>query len=207
MEKNIPDNKNGKPLEYYGKQFRSMEPEKMSARSGFPYDSEASAFRLRFLSRDVLLSYPEMELRYADGDSITAPSIRILLSRAVMEGMKKPHGGEYLAYAQVPWGEVYLRQFTGRCVTRLAFSFGNKPDAFDRACTALGGVAASGADRAYTIEFLDGLYLRLLLWEPDDEFPPSAQILFSDNFPAMYTAEDMAVVGDVLISALKENSK
>ena len=38
----------------------------------------------------------------------------------------------------------------------------------------------------------------------DDEFPPSAQILFSDNFPAAFTqGEDMAVVGDVTIDMLK----
>ena len=203
MEKNIPDNKNGIPLEHYTQQFRSMEPETMSARSGFPFDSGLSAFRMKFLGREVLLRYPEMELSYADGEAITNPSIRILLARAVMEGMGKSAAGQYLAYAEVPWGNVYLQQFTGRCIMRLAFGFGFKLEQFEKACLALGGQAGSGADKVFTIEFLDGLFVKLLMWGPDDEFPPSAQILFSDNFPAMYTAEDMAVVGDVLISALK----
>ena len=51
-------------------------------------------------------------------------------------------------------------------------------------------------------------YLRFLLWEGDEEFPPSAQILFSDNFPlAFVQGEDMAVVGDVSIGVLKAMSK
>ena len=165
--------------------------------------SGLSAFRMKFLGREVLLRYPEMELSYADGEAITNPSIRILLARAVMEGMGKSAAGQYLAYAEVPWGNVYLQQFTGRCIMRLAFGFGFKLEQFEKACLALGGQAGSGADKVFTIEFLDGLFVKLLMWGPDDEFPPSAQILFSDNFPAMYTAEDMAVVGDVLISALK----
>ena len=203
MEKVIPDNKNGKPLEYYCRQFRAAKPGEMAARSGFPFDAAASAFRLRFLGREVLLSYPEMELQYADGEAISTPAVRILLARAVMEGMSKAFGGSFLAYAEVPWGNVYLRQFTGRCIMRLAFGFGSKLEAFEKACLALGGISCPGADKAFTIEFLNGLFVRLLVWGPDDEFPPSAQILFSDNFPAVYTAEDLAVVGDVLISALK----
>ena len=46
-----------------------------------------------------------------------------------------------------------------------------------------------------------------ILWEGDDEFPPSSQILFSDNFPVSFQAEDMAVMGDVIIGALKAFGK
>ena len=43
----------------------------------------------------------------------------------------------------------------------------------------------------------------MILWEGDEEFPPSSQILFSDNFPVSFQAEDMAVMGDVIIGSLK----
>ena len=46
--------------------------------------------------------------------------------------------------------------------------------------------------------------VRFLLWAGDEEFPPSAQILFSDNFPLCFKAEDLAVVGDVAIGTLKQ---
>mgnify|MGYP000594588565 CR=1 FL=1 len=35
----------------------------------------------------------------------------------------------------------------------------------------------------------------MILWEGDEEFPPSSQILFSDNFPVSFQAEDMAGYG------------
>ena len=47
----------------------------------------------------------------------------------------------------------------------------------------------------------------MILWEGDEEFPPSSQILFSDNFPVAFQAEDMAVVGDISINMLKALAK
>ena len=62
---------------------------------------------------------------------------------------------------------------------------------------------APGGDRAFDVPFLPGLTVRLLLWEGDEEFRPTAQILFSDNFSSAFSAEDIAVVGDVLLNAMK----
>ena len=36
-----------------------------------------------------------------------------------------------------------------------------------------------------------------------EEFRAAAQILFSDNFSSAFSAEDIAVVGDVLLNAMK----
>jgi hypothetical protein len=58
-------------------------------------------------------------------------------------------------------------------------------------------------DAGYRFEFLNGLYLSIILWAGDDEFPPSAQILFDDNFVFAFTAEDLAAVGEVVIDRLK----
>ena len=56
---------------------------------------------------------------------------------------------------------------------------------------------------AFDIPFINGLTVRLIVWEGDDEFPPSSQILFSDNFPNAFTAEDIAVTGDIILDAMK----
>jgi hypothetical protein len=56
----------------------------------------------------------------------------------------------------------------------------------------------------YRFEFMTGLFMSLLLWAGDDEFPPSAQILFDDNFVFAFTAEDLAAVAEAVITRLKE---
>ena len=48
------------------------------------------------------------------------------------------------------------------------------------------------------------LKLCFILWSGDEEFPPSAQILFSDNFPMAFVAEDVAYLGDVILDYMKQ---
>ena len=103
----------------------------------------------------------------------------------------------------MPWGEVYLRQFDGRCIKRLAFSYGNRLGDFKAIMEHIKAVAVKHGDIAYEVEIFPEYKVQMILWEGDDEFPPSSQILFSDNFPVSFKAEDMAVMGDVIIGSLK----
>ena len=45
--------------------------------------------------------------------------------------------------------------------------------------------------------------MSFLLWAGDEDFPPSAQILFDDNFPAAFTAEDLAAACGAAVDRLK----
>ena len=200
-EKNIPNNRTGIPLAHYRERFAAADPAELSAKSGLPY--EDGAFRFAFLSRPVELRWPEMTVRYIDDGAMAGDAVTILLSRLALEGAIVPGGGKMLAYTEMPWGTVYEAQFRGRCISRMAFTYGAQMQKFIDCCTALGGTAVKGGDAAFDLPFLPGLTVRLLLWEGAEEFPPSAQILFSDNFPAAFTAEDMAVVGDVILNGMK----
>ena len=204
MKKEIVDNKTGVPLEHYRKVYRECDPNEASRRSAVPYSEEQTAFKLTLLGRDVQLMHPELELRAADNGEVLAPNATILITRLVLEGKLEPFGGAYLAYNEMPWGDLYNSNFKGRCILRLAYGFGADLAKFEKACKALGAVPANVGDCSFDVEFIQGLYVRLILWAGDEEFPPSAQILFSDNFPAAWGAEDMAVVGDILIDALKK---
>ena len=45
--------------------------------------------------------------------------------------------------------------------------------------------------------------MQILVWEGDEEFPPNAQVLYSENFAEGFAAEDRVVAGDILISVIK----
>ena len=198
---NIPDNKNGIPLEIYRQQFETMDPEVMSARSGVAFDGKV--FKNVICARPVELSYPEMTATFTDTGEAAPANVTILLARLVMEGSFVAQTGGFLAYTEMPWGEVYSAQFNGRCIKRMAFSYGFDLDKFERACVGVGGIASGKGDKSFDVEFLKGFTLRLILWEGDDEFPPASQILFSDNFQFAFKAEDMAVVGDIVLNMMK----
>ena len=60
------------------------------------------------------------------------------------------------------------------------------------------------SDCGWELELMEGLTIQFLLWVGDDEFPPNAQILFSDNFRYAFTAEDLANVGDIVLNRMKK---
>ena len=69
----------------------------------------------------------------------------------------------------------------------------------------MGAQAVPHGDAGYQFELLPGYFVQILAWEGDEEFPPNAQIIYSDNFADAFAAEDRVVAGDVLISTIKEN--
>ena len=86
---------------------------------------------------------------------------------------------------------------------RLAFSYGNKLQHIQNVLEHLGAEKSTEGDCSYKLEFMNNLFIKFILWEGDDEFPPSSQILFSDNFAVSFAAEDLAVAGDIAINMMK----
>ncbi|WP_230397297.1 DUF3786 domain-containing protein [Novisyntrophococcus fermenticellae] len=208
------DSKERLPFEHYLKVYQDLKPEEISQRTGIPYDSETSTFRLRLMGVTYKITHPDYVVTHTDGEKIgwfpleQKTNARILVLRFLTSGTAAPSFGKFLTYREIPWGEVYFKQFHGRCILRLAYGFGNRTEQFEAIMDKIGGEKLDIGDASYEFEFLNELRLRMILWAGDDEFPPSAQILFSDNFPVAFNqGEDMAVVGDVSIDMLKELQK
>jgi hypothetical protein len=102
----------------------------------------------------------------------------------------------------MPWGEMYIKPYTGRVLSRAAFTFGTKLEKFRAACEKMGALPVKNGDAGYEFTLLGGYQIRLLVWEGDEEFPPNAQVLYSDNFADGFAAEDRVVAGDILISTI-----
>ena len=62
-----------------------------------------------------------------------------------------------------------------------------------------------GSDAGYQFDLVGGYAIQILVWEGDEEFPPNAQVIYSDNFAEGFAAEDRVVAGDILISTIKTN--
>ena len=69
----------------------------------------------------------------------------------------------------------------------------------------MGATAVKHGDAGFAFELVPGYRMQILMWEGDEEFPPNAQILYSDNFADGFAAEDRVVAGDILISTIKAN--
>ncbi len=209
LEHEKTNNKELVPLAHYLEQYRTASPAELAERTGIPYDAGRHVFRLSFYGREYEVGFPDFDVaclddRYGCAPLLEQNAAKILAVRYLLEGAAVQGTGKFLTYRDVPWGEVYYRQFNGRCMQRLAFGYGNRLDTFCRAMEAMGAQRVQAGDAGYQAEVFPGYYVQLLLWAGDDEFPPSSQILFSDNFPAAFHPEDLVVVCDVLLNTMKK---
>ena len=129
--------------------------------------------------------------------------MQTFLMRYLLEGRRAGESTRLLTFREMPWGEVYIQPFTGRCLTRAAFTFGTRIAAFRKGAEALGGQPTGHGDAGYLFELIGGYRMELIVWEGDEEFPPSSQILYTDTFADGFSAEDRVVSGDILITAIK----
>jgi hypothetical protein len=198
------------PLEYYSAKYRAIDPEEATIRTGCPFDAGRARFTIKTLGHTLYAAWPEFDLVPEDSGSCPGMlrdfAMQLLTMQFLISGVAAPSSGAFKAYRELPWGEVYDSNFTGRCIKRFAYGFGFKPEKFAKAAEELGGVKLELGDMSYDLPFLGGVICRLILWMPDEEFPPSAQFLFSDNTQLSFNAEALAGVGDVVISALKQKS-
>jgi len=204
------DNKERIPFEHYQEEYKKLNPAEVSERTGIPYDEENQEFTLRMMGQTYLISYPEFSVAKKDADETSYGALekeaaaKMIAIRFLKKGVAVKSTGKYLTYREVPWGEVYFRQFEGRCLMRLAFSYGSKMELFAEQMEKTGAKKLDLGDSSYELEFVNGYFVRFILWAGDEEFPPSSQILFSDNFPVSFEAEDLAVIGDLSIGTLKK---
>ena len=191
------------PFAHYEEQFRALVPEEAVARMGAKWDGKE--FYVNLLGREFAISHPDYAIRALDGGAIPPLPTQIFLLRYLQESRKFLWYGNWKTFREMPWGEMYIKPYTGRVLTRAAFTFSFKLAAFAAACEKMGATKLPHGDAGYQFELVPGFHIQILIWQGDEEFPPNAQVIYSDNFAEGFAAEDRVVAGDILISTIKAN--
>ena len=194
----IENHKEQVPFEHYEELFRKADAAEMAECTGAKWDGEK--FYVNLLGTEYQISHPE----YGIAPACVLPMQTFLL-RYLLECKAVSWNGEWKTFREMPWGELYIKPYTGRVLTRAAFTFGTRVEAFVSACEKMGATKLSHGDAGYEFCFIGGYKMRIMVWAGDDEFPPNAQVLYSDNFEQGFQPEDRVVAGDILISVIKAN--
>ena len=199
----IENNKEEVPFRHYCELFRDLDPAEAAVRCNVPYEN--GEFRVRLLDTEYLIAWPEFAIRTESGDGLALSKLpfQTFLMRGLLESKAAEVKEPTLTFREMPWGEVYIGPFTGRCLTRAAFTFGTRITAFRKGAEALGGEIQNHGDASYRFQLISGYTMELIVWEGDEEFPPASQILYSDTFTDGFSAEDRVVAGDILITAIR----
>lgn len=199
----VQNNKEEAPFAYYLEKFRALDPAEAAARCGVAF--EDGAFSVTLLGTAYRLAWPDYAITAAGGDGFALQSLpcQTFLLRFLLTGRAAERSTGFKTFREMPWGEMYIGPYTGRCLTRAAFTFGTRIEAFARACRQMGAREIAHGDAGFEFDVLGGYRMQLMVYAGDEEFAPSSQILYSDNFSAGFAAEDRVVAGDILISDIK----
>ena len=197
----IENHKEEVPFAHYEELFKALDPQEAAARTGAKWDGKE--FYVNLLGREFAISHPDYAIRALDEGKLPPLPTQTFLLRYLLESKTVAWSGEWKTFREMPWGEMYIKPYTGRVLTRAAFTFGTRVAAFRAAAEKMGAEPVKHGDAGYLFDLIGGYKMQILIWEGDDEFPPSAQILYSDNFAEGFAAEDRVVAGDILISTVR----
>ena len=200
----IENHKEEVPFAHYEEKFRTLEPVSVVERLK-TVKWENGEFTLTLLGREFAIAHPDYAIRALDGGNLPPLQVQTFLLRYLLESKDVSWGGQWKTFREMPWGEMYIKPYTGRVLTRAAFTFGTRVATFKAAAEKMGAEAVNHGDAGYRFDLIGDYQMQILVWEGDEEFPPNAQILYSDNFADGFAAEDRVVAGDILISTIKAN--
>lgn len=198
----VENHKEEIPFAHYENLFRALEPADALKRLG-GVKWNGKEFYVNLLGREYAIAHPDYAIRALDGGALPALPVQTFLLRYLLESRDVPWNGSWKTFREMPWGEMYIKPYTGRVLTRAAFTFGTRVEAFRAACGKMSAEPVPHGDAGFRFRLVGDYQMQILVWEGDDEFPPNAQVLYSDNFADGFAAEDRVVAGDILISTVK----
>ncbi len=200
----IENHKEEVPFAHYEEKLRSLDPADVTRRlKDVAWDGQE--FTLTLMGRTYAIAWPDYAIRALDGGKLPPLPTQTFLLRYLLESRDTLWMSTWKTFREMPWGEMYITPYTGRVLTRAAFTFGTRLAAFRAAAEKMGAQSLPHGDAGFQFDLIGGYQMQILVWEGDDEFPPNAQVLYSDNFAEGFAAEDRVVAGDILISTIKAN--
>lgn len=179
------------------------EPRNIAERAAVHYDPEKQEFAVPFLNQVHRVRYPSGEVYIPQGGDVSIVNkILILHYLANAEGV--PLHQKWISFKEIPGGQIYINPFHNRAIRPLIKLFGQDPRGLLKAGLALGGKEEKLGDVGVVIPVFPMVPVAYVIWEGDEEFDPSGNILFDESAPSYLPLEDYAVIAGTVVFELRK---
>ncbi len=176
------------------------------ARLGLPDPATTGgAIRLTVLGATLELRAPEFRAVAIGVGKPPKPADRLLALHYLLGELPLAPAGEWITFREFPGGRFYWNPFLARSVNPLVACIGNDLDLLRERLRRFAATVTPLADGGLhaTIRALGVIELRLAYRPGDDEFPPSAELLYDARARRLLCAEDaVALAGRFCIGLL-----
>ncbi len=156
--------------------------------------SDNGNVHLRAFGMDLILHQSDFQLIKADTGELAKPSDRILVLHYLLHDTPIALTGELSSFRGFPEGQFYWQPFLSRTVKPLIARIGNDLELLRKNLQRFDWEEFSMGDFGARIHAIGKLYITLVYHRGDDEFPPTADVLFDACITQVFVAEDVAVL-------------
>lgn len=187
-----------------------LQPEQAAHRAGgsyAPLTDGTGQFQLSFLGTIYHVDWPAGTARRAMDQAEADVAARLVLLHYLVTADGTPMASKWIAFRNLEGGLGYDAAFQGRASQPLAQAFGQDQGSFELAARLLFGERLRFGDAAFAFRALPHLWLAVVLYLADEEFPASANVLFDASASHYLATEDLAVLGGMLAGRLIKAAK
>ena len=188
------------------KELLQYDPEYIAQYSGVEIKKagdEIDALILNFLNRNIIISWPDMDISYETGDgeiSIQQQAFLLHYLNGACSSKCTEISGEWVSYQDIPDGRFYMDAFIKRAKDPLIKTFGFMAKKMvDIASQAYNAESLDLGDYSVKVNALPTVPVALLIWEGDEEFPPDGNLLFDKTISNILSAEDIATLAGIVV--------
>jgi hypothetical protein len=187
--------------------IQGMNLEERAKKAGANYEKGKGGEKitLHFFSEPYHIQFPQLEF-YSPSKKVVSLVTRILLLHYLIRADGYPLTGKWVAYKDILGGLLYAGVFARRVTEPLQRRFGKSAQSFKETGIRSGGEPVEIGDASFILRAFPYVPLQYVLWEGDEEFPPSVQLLFDASVDHYLTLEDMVVLGQVTTGRLINRS-
>lgn len=181
-----------------------MLPDEVAWKASVHYDLESRLFTVPFLGTKYFVSFPDGEITTEIKGEKVPMTYGVIILHYLIHAGGCPLTGRYITFKELPGGSIYVEPFNNRAIRPLLSVFGNRPHLLFEAGQRIGGVKAEVGDWAVTIKVLPMVPITFVIWEGDQEFLPSGNILYDASAICYLETEDYALLPGLAIFEMKK---
>ena len=193
-------------LDVLRSEIQATQPGRLAVNCGGTLENQH--IRLTYWGQAVGISWPDLKARkLSDGSECSVYDAGMLLYY-LREADGTPLADRWIGYRELPGGSFYSQAFQGYSGDRLARTYGEQPQAYEKAAHGLDGVSLTGLPGvAFAFLPLPRLRLAAILYPGDDEFAARASVLFDAAASHYMTTDGLALLGAGLVGRLIQVGK
>jgi hypothetical protein len=189
-------------------QLAGLPLEECLAKADLVFSEKGAAYAIQIPSFDetIGLEIPGFSFTSSKSSNVTLTA-KIIMLHYIIHASGVPLMGELAPYEDVPGCRPYAPVFERRVTKPLLSAFGFDRDAFARAGNSLRGKVEEFGDASFTLHAFPRVPISFILWEGDQDFPPSMKVLFDRTVHHYLPLEDIVVVSKMAATRILKEAR